>query len=101
MKMHITKILIIISASFVLLRLPYLIAWCRFVHFKIYNGKPFDEERKKEFRKRNEIVEYAQILNLFNYALTGLLYFVAGNNFRKNLKKSLRNFFQLIMCKLE
>jgi hypothetical protein len=101
MKMHITKTLITISASFVLLRLPYLIAWCRFVLFKIYNSKPFDEDQKKELRKRNEIVEYAQILNLFNYALTGLLYFVAGNNFRKNLKKSLRNFLQLIMCRLE
>ena len=102
-KMRMTKILILISASFVLLRLPYFIAWCRFAIFTVYTKKPFDEEKRNELKMRNEIVDYTEVVNILNYALTGLLYFVAGNSFQKRLRAFFRacyNFLQKIFgCK--
>jgi hypothetical protein len=89
-KMRLTKILITISASFVLLRLPFFIAWCRFILFKFYITKPFNEEQRNELKRRNEMVDYTEILQLINYAVTGLLYFATGNSFRQNVLASLR-----------
>jgi len=89
-KMRLTKILITISASFVLLRLPFFIAWCRFILFKFYITKPFNEEQRNELKRRNEMVDYTEILQLINYAVTGLLYFATGKSFRQNVLASLR-----------
>ena len=84
-KSRITKILLAISISFVLLRLPYFIAWCRFSTYKVFHSQPLNKERSNELRQRNEIVDFTVILNLFDYALTGLLYFATGKSYQKNL----------------
>jgi len=88
--MHITKMLICISASFVLLNFPYFIAWCRYALFRVYNSKPFNEEQAREIMQRYSIVKLAEILNLFNYAVTGLLYFATGKAYRQNLNAFFR-----------
>lgn len=83
--MHITKMLLLISASFVLLNFPYFIAWCRYALFRVYNSKPFNEEQVREIMYRYSLVKLAEILNLLNYAVTGLLYFATGKVYRQNL----------------
>ena len=83
--MHITKMLIMISASFVLLNLPYFVAWCRYALFRIHNAKPFTREQATVLLHLYNIVKLAEILNLFNYAITGILYFATGKIYRDNL----------------
>ncbi len=87
--MRLTKILITISASFVLLNFPYFIAWCRYAMYRLSinreNGKYYTQEEAKHLESLYDMVKITEILNLFNYAFTGILYFASGKIFRKHL----------------
>ena len=88
--MHITKMLIMISLSFVLFNLPYFVAWCRYAIFRVYNTKPFNQEQAKEIMNLYNVVKLTEILNLLNYAITGVLYFATGKAYRQNLYAFIR-----------
>lgn len=102
---RITKIFLAISISFVLLRFPYFIAWCRFSILKVYYSKPYNEKQRNELKIRNEMVDFTVILNLFDYALTGLLYFATGKSFQDNLHACFGVFYtffgKMFRCKLK
>ena len=87
--MRLTKILITISASFVLLNFPYFIAWCRYALFRLSmhrdQGAIFTLDEAKHLEHLYDMVKLTEILNLFNYAFTGILYFASAKIFRKHL----------------
>ena len=90
-KMRITKIFIAISVSFVLLRFPYFIAWCRFSIFKVSKSQQkINQDELRELRWLRIITGYTEILQLFDYAVTGLLYFAIGKSYRQNLHAVIR-----------
>ena len=80
----ITKMLITISASFVLLHLPYLIAWS--IHataaLELSNDDDADIAR---FNDIYSVVQITELLNLLNYSIAGLLYFASGRMYRQHL----------------
>ena len=90
--MHIRQIFLLISASFVLLHLPYFVAWCRYAFYRLHAAKPFRRDDVAFVSHLFNIVKLTEMLNLFNYAITGLIYFAAGKNYRDN-------FYSLLGCK--
>jgi hypothetical protein len=75
----IAKMLITISASFVVLNLPYLIAYTvHALHF-------LNNSDSELLGYLYEIVKLTRILNLLNYSIAGLLYFASGEVFRVHL----------------
>jgi hypothetical protein len=83
--LRVTKMLISISASFVLLNLPYFITWCRYALFRLNNSKPFTPEQTRTIVNLYDAIKITEILNLFNYAITSFLYFATGKIYRENL----------------
>ena len=87
---HLTRTFVAISASFVIFNLPYFVAWSRYAFFRVNNKEPFSEEQATELLHLYHIMKLTEILNLFNYAITGLLYFATGKTFRDNLWACMR-----------
>lgn len=84
----ITKMFISISASFVLLNLPYFISWCIYANFRIQNQHRYEDTKvKEEIKSLYKYVKLSEILNLLNYSLAGLLYFATGKFYRQHLFK--------------
>ena len=86
--MRLTKILITISTSFVLLNFPYFIAWLRYALFRVNINRGLsyiDDEQIKKLSDLYDMVKITEIFNLFNYAFIGFLYFVSGRIFRNHL----------------
>lgn len=80
----VTKMLVPISSSFVLLQLPYFISWCLLA----IQSLKFEEDKSDETRKRlmhyGSIVRLTEILNLLYYSIASLLLF-SGKTYRKHL----------------
>ena len=103
----ITNMLLSISASFVLFNLPYFVAWCIFAKARIAfqqqqqqqqqhsnsNGggggggdaTQLNLETTRHIAKLFGYVKITEIFNLFNYAVTGFLYFATGKIYRQHL----------------
>ncbi len=85
--MRITYILLVISTCFVLLNFPYFISWYNYAMFRV-NLNPrtgYSENEVKTLAKLYDTMKITEILNLFNYAFIGFLYFVSGKIFRSHL----------------
>ena len=82
----ITKMLITISASFVLLNFPYFMAWC-FHTIRSLDTKPNVPliEHYERLGRLKLVVQLTEILILLNYSIAGLLYFASGKMFREHL----------------
>jgi hypothetical protein len=79
-----TRMLVAISLSFVLFHLPYFVSWCVFINFRINNlvpGQPLSSHVIKQMVKLFSYVKMGEILNLFNYSISGFLYFATGKVF--------------------
>lgn len=86
----ITRLLILISFSYSLFNLPYLIAWFVFYYEMILN---FDT--KYELAKHNQFysaLKISEIFYLLNYSITFYIYCASGSIFRKQLKYSSKSF---------
>ena len=83
----ITKMLVTISACFVLFNFPYFIAWCIYVIAKVFHKKS-----DFELIKWNNFLKLTHILLLMNYSVTCFLYFASGKLYRQHL-------FALFGCK--
>jgi len=76
-----TRTLMLISCSFAILNVPYLIAW-----FKLFNAmvqNQVDTSTKHEIFSNLQITE---LFNLVNYASNFFLYCISGSDFRRKLK---------------
>lgn len=73
--------LITISATFVLLHLPYLIAYSIHASFQLRKTK-LDPRIQSDLK---DIVKLTEILNILNYSIAGFLYFASGKVFREHL----------------
>ena len=79
-----TFILILISFSFLLLNLPYLISWTfYYLHekYQVFNSSPLHD--KLFF---NMLVTCTEIFHVFNYCINFLLYCISSKIFRQDLK---------------
>ena len=87
-----TKMFITISASFVLLNLPYFVAWCRYALYRLNRAKPYNRQEIKQMVDLYDGVKITEILILFYYAFSSFLYFATGKIYREN-------FFSIISFK--
>jgi hypothetical protein len=71
---RLTKTLVAISVSFLILNFPYFVAW------SVYATKLMSNSGDS-FQYYN-YVKYTEILNLFSQSFTCLLYFASGENYR-------------------
>ena len=76
--LFITKMLITISVSFIILHFPYLITYA-------INASYILQQPDKMPKELNRILQLTEILNMLNYSIAGFLYFVSGRIFRENL----------------
>jgi hypothetical protein len=70
-----TRMFITISASFVLLNLPYFVAWCRYAVYRLNRAKPYNRQEIKQMVYLYDGVKITEILILFYYAFSSFLYF--------------------------
>ena len=92
-----TYMLLIVSKWFILLHFPYFICWCfYYVHMNKLHGRfssdPNDIILISEWDLNKKILlksllQFFEILFLFNYSINFLLYFIYGPLFRKTHSK--------------
>lgn len=80
----VTKMLVPISSSFVLLQLPYFISWCFLAESRL-NYEDYKLEKYKHLMNYyNNVVRLTEILNLSYYSIASFLLF-SGKTYRKHL----------------
>ncbi len=90
-----TRMLVAISLSFVLFHLPYFICWCVFVNFRLNNQmRPLPKEVLNQMIQLYRYLQFSEMLNLFNYSITGLLYFATGKIYRQHLYSILNTIYK-------
>jgi hypothetical protein len=90
-----TRMLVAISLSFVLFHLPYFICWCVFVNFRLNNQmRPLPKDVLDQMIQLYKYLRLSEILNLFNYSITGLLYFATGKIYRQHLYSILNTIYK-------
>lgn len=77
-----TRILLILSSSYAILNVPYLITWCLLIVQSFQNQ--LDPERRKQLYFASQITE---LFNILNYSLQFYLYYLTGRFFRRQLRK--------------
>lgn len=90
-KQKITRILILLSFSFIVSNLPYLVAWLFF-----YFSNPADSFWFG-------ILQISEVFNVINYSLKFVFYSLSESNFRKQIKYTIgyfRKFYNLFIFKI-
>nr|QVK45776.1 G protein-coupled receptor [Proales similis] len=83
---RVTKMLVAISASFVLFNLPYFIIWCVHADTRTRPGGLLTAELVHRLKVISAYLQLAEILNLVNYSMICFLYFATGKLYRKHLR---------------
>lgn len=81
---HIAKVLSLISMSFVVLNMPYLITWSLFYYNIIYQKI----ENESTHNYLYAAVKVSEIFYILNYAMLFFIYCASGSKFRAQLKFS-------------
>jgi len=79
---NITNLLLVISFSYSLLNLPYLISWCSFYLGELMDRTPL------ETNQIYSVIKISEIFFLINYSSNFYIYCLSGSIFRKQLKYS-------------
>ena len=88
---NITNLLLVISFSYSLLNLPYLISWCIFYFGELMNRTPL------ETNQIYSVIKISEIFFLINYSINFYIYCLSGSIFRKQLKYS-GKLYLLLTC---
>jgi hypothetical protein len=81
----ITKTLLLVSFSYSILNLPYLIIWGLFFTEMIKNDYEMTEFKNLLF----SILQIAELFNILNYGIHFFVYSISGTLFRSQLKQSI------------
>lgn len=88
----ITRMLVIISFSYAVLNLPYLISWLIY-NYKYIRLISANNDDLSDRTNWYSMIKIAEIFNLLNYSISFYVYCASGSVFRNQLKYSSENFF--------
>lgn len=80
---NITKLLLVISFSYSLFSLPYLVSWCIY-----YHGEYINRRSQLETNHIYSLIKICEIFFLINYSINFYIYCLSGSVFCKQLKYS-------------
>lgn len=94
-----TLILLLISACFVLLNLPYVTAWANFIRYELESTGSSSVESKNASYQSYSFIPLAKILHIANFSINFFLYCLASKRFRTHLMVGFINYFNSL-CSL-